>query len=125
MSSFSKLLLILFFGLVGAYFYFDFQNGKAEIVVTPTITAEKVLAEACKLWADEANVGKDVPISETIFMSVNAAAKFSEAAALDSKYSELGKEAWLLVSANNKGVSSDVRAQYLIAGSDIASKCTK
>lgn len=96
------------------------QDASQEVQIPNTSSAK---LDACDTWAKTGVVGNDVPYVDMIYMSDEAAAKFSALAKIDSNYDYASKAAYTLSAFNGSKVSENLRPLFLLTVADLKRAC--
>lgn len=87
----------------------------------PDVNAAKL--DACNTWGETGVVGNDVKFVDMVYMSDEAAAKFSALARIDSSYEYASKAAYTLNAFNGSRVADNLRPLLLLTVADLKRAC--
>ncbi len=87
----------------------------------PDVNSAKL--DACTTWGETGVVGSDVKFVDMVYMSDEAAAKFSALARIDSSYEYASKAAYTLSAFNGSRVSDNLRPLFLLTVADLKRAC--
>ncbi len=79
--------------------------------------------DACSTWSKTGVVGSDVLYVDTVYMSDEAAAKFSALARMDNSYEYASKAAYTLSAFNGSRISENLRPLLLLTLADLKRAC--
>ena len=113
-----------FFGIILSVLFLA-SCGRSQIVSQERqfqdVKAAKL--DACNTWAETGNVGSDIKFVDMVYMSDDAAAKFSALAKIDSSYEYASKAAYTLSAFNGSRVSDNLRPLLLLTVADLKRAC--
>jgi len=94
---------------------------KSEEPKVPDVNSAKL--DACSTWGRTGVVGSDVKYVDMVYMSDEAAAKFSALARLDSSFEYASKAAYTLNTFNGSRIADNLRPFLVLAVADLKRAC--
>ena len=94
---------------------------KSEEPKVPDVNSAKL--DACNTWGSTGVVGNDVKYVDMVYMSDEAAAKFSALARIDSSFDYASKAAYTLNAFNGSEIADNLRPLLVLAVADLKRAC--